>query len=135
MTELPTLPDADLLLIEALGTFGLTNLGTEIPDDLADRLPFAVAARFGGAATDPRFADRATVSVDVWASSRKAARDLSMDVFYGLRDAKFAQTLFTNGSIAAFTVITMPNELRTPEQLKNVWRFNAAYSLVLRSAN
>lgn len=136
MTELPTLPDADLLLIEILDalTPDGTALGTQIPDDLLDRLPFVVGVRFGGGDADDRFLDRATVTIDVWASSRQSASDIASEIRFGLRDAARNQTVYTNGHLARRDVTSAPAELRTPEQADNVWRFNATYSLVLRPA-
>lgn len=134
MTEIVTLPDADLLLKQLLTAASVTNHGTEIPRDLTSRLPFAVAVRFGGAPNDPRFVDRATISVDTWAATRKGARDLSMTIFNALLAAKRTQTVYAAGSIAGLSVISMPSELRTPNQADNVWRFNGSYSLILRPA-
>lgn len=132
MTELPTIPDADLLLGQIFAAAGADNLGTQIPKDLLDRLPFVMGVRFGGAPTDPRFLDRATVSLDVWDDDRKGAHDTAWAMWLALRDAALSQTVFDAGHVAKFQPISAPSELRTPDQRDNVWRFNATASLVIR---
>lgn len=137
MTEIPTLPDADLILMAIVASVeGFSeNYGTQIPDDMLGRLPFAVVVRFGGASTDPRWSSRANVSIDVWDETRQGARDKAYDIWVALRDAALAQTVFSGlGHVSGFSGISEPSELRTPDQADNVWRFNASASLILRPA-
>lgn len=137
MSELPTLPDEDFLLVEILATITPdgTSIGTQMPDHVLNDLPFVAAHAFGGPDVDDRFLTRATVTVDVWAATRKAASDIARGIRTGLRDAVRNQTVYDNGHLSRRDVISAPSELRTPERADNVWRFNATYSLVLRPAS
>lgn len=131
-----TLPDADAILVAAVrAAVPGVNLGTQIPDDLLDRLPFVVARRFGGAAVDPRFLDRATVDVQTWAGSRKGAYDLAAEIRTGLRDSALNQITYPAGYIVRFRESSAPAEIRDAEQAGNVWRFVATYSLFMRPAS
>ena len=68
------LPDAERLVLALLRpVFPGVSFGTLIPDDLADRLPYVVIRRVGGAAIDGRFLDQAVVSADVWHASKASA--------------------------------------------------------------
>lgn len=132
-----------MLVLQAIGTFTASARGTQIPADLYERLPFVVARRIGGAPADNRFADRATVQVDVWAETRKAASDVASAIRFGFRDAVHNQTVFAAGHFARCDEISAPAELRTSGSViasseviaDNVWRFTALYSLVLRPAS
>lgn len=127
------LPDADALTLAVLGdALPAASFGTQIPHNLLGRLPFNVVRRFGGAAVDPRFLDRATISVDSWAGTRKGAFDEAAAIRTALRDGVNNAT--PEGHIVAFREVSAPAELRTADQADNVWRFTAIYSLFLRPA-
>ena len=129
------LPDADALVLSVIAAAEPTlNLGTQIPADLLDKLPFAVVRRFGGAAVDLRFLDRATFDVQAWAGSRKAAYDTVDAIRTAFIDVVYNQTKFPLGHIARCVEIAAPSELRTVDQAGDVWRFQASYSLFLRPA-
>ena len=129
------LPDADGLILSVIEAAEPTlSLGTQIPDDLLDDLPFAMVRRFGGAAVDLRFLDRATVDVQTWAASRKSAYDTIDAVRTAFIDAAYNQTTFPLGHIARCVEVAAPSELRTVDQAGDVWRFQASYSLFLRPA-
>lgn len=133
------LPDADMLVLDVIRTAEPTlNCGTQIYDKLIEDVtagePFAMVRRFGGAAVDPRFYDRATFDIQVWASTRKAAFDTSSAIREALLDAALNQTTFDEGHIARMVEVAGPSELRTADQADGVWRFQATYSLFLRPA-
>ena len=132
---LAALPDADALVLAVIraGISGIA-IGTQMPANLVDHLPYAVAARFGGAAVDPRFLDRATVTVDTWDNTRAGSSALARQIRTVLRDAALNQTTFTEGHIVSFREVSGPFELRTADQADTLWRFNARYSLFLRPA-
>lgn len=134
--SLPTLPDADALILEVLrDAIDDQEFGTQIPADLLDSLPYVTAHRSGGASVDPRFLDRATVDVQTWADTRKEAFDVASACRDALRDAWLDGTVYDLGHVAAFREITAPNELRTSDQSDQVWRTQATYSLFLRPAS
>lgn len=129
------LPDVDLLVREVVtSAVPGVNVGTMIPADLADRLPFVMARRVGGTAVHPRFADRALVDVQVWASDRKTASDLAESVRTALFLAWERQTVTPYGSIGAYAETAAPTELRDETTPDGVYRFQATYSLVVRPA-
>ena len=133
---MPELPDADALVLSVIrAAIPTIKLGTQIPDNLLTNLPYATARRFGGAAVDPRFLDRASVDVQTWGASRKAASDLAYDIREAFRAAAANQTVYTLGHIARYRENAAPTELRTTDQADNVWRFQASYSLFLRPAS
>lgn len=131
---LPTLPDADKLVLACFHAAvpGVT-FGTQIPTDLATKLPFAVASRFGGATVDPRFLDRASVDVQTWANTREGAFAAAYSCRNALRDAWLNGTVFAGlGHIAFFSETSAPSELRTQDQSDALWRTQATYSVHLR---
>lgn len=130
----PTLPDADALVLAALrAAVPNQEFGTQIPKNVLNSLPYATAVRFGGASVDPRFLDAATIDVQTWAGSRKAAFDLATLCRNALRDAWLNGTVYANlGHVSHFREVTGPNELRTQDQPDQVWRTQATYSLTLR---
>jgi hypothetical protein len=133
---LPTLPDADALVLAALRA-GVPDqaFATQIPANLLASLPYVTVARFGGATVDPRFLDLATIDLQTWAGTRKAAFDLALECRTVLRDAWLNATVYADlGHIAHFREITAPNELRTDDQADQLWRTQATYSLALRPA-
>lgn len=129
------LPNADSLILQAIDATSPTyERGTQIPDDLLSRLPFALVRRFGGAAVDLRFLDRATVDVQAWADTRRGAWDVVDAVRTVFIDAAHNQTTFPLGHIARCVEVIGPSELRSVDQADGVWRFQASYSLFLRPA-
>jgi hypothetical protein len=133
---LPTLPDSDKLVLAVLrAAMPAQEFGTQIPADLLDSLPYATAARFGGAAVDPRFLDSATVDVQTWAGDRKEAFDLAAACRNAFRDAWLNGTVYAGiGHISSFREIVGPAELRTADQADGLWRTQATYSLGMRPA-
>lgn len=132
------LPDADALLLSVIraGTSAVT-VGTQIPSTLLEKIktkPFGTVKRIGGSAADPRYLDQATVDVQTWATSRKAAYDAAAVIRSTLLDAALDQTTFPLGHIARFVELSGISELRTADQAGGVWRFQATYSLFLRPA-
>lgn len=133
---LPTLPDADLLALTCLRSASArpdSAFGTQIPANLLDSLPFAKVARFGGSTVDPRFLDRATFDVQTWGATRKEAFDFAFEIRTAFRDAWLNATVYADlGHIANVDEVSAPSELRTADQLSDVWRTQATYSLFLR---
>ena len=132
---MPELPDADALALSIIRTaFPAAKVGTQIPADLLASLPFGLCARFGGAAVDPRFLDRATFDVQTFGGSRKVASDFAYDIREAFRLAAANQTVYPLGHVARYREVTAPTELRTADQADGLWRFQATYSLFLRPA-
>lgn len=132
----PTLPDADMLILDIVRTAipAGVEFGTQIPADLLASMPFCKLNRVGGGAVDPRFLDRASIDVQVWADDRTTAYTTARAVGNALRDAALNQTVFDAGHVARFVEESGPSELRSTDQPSNVWRFQASYSLFLRPA-
>jgi hypothetical protein len=136
VADVPTLPDADMLILDIVRTAipAGVEFGTQIPADLIESLPFCKLNRIGGSSVDPRFLDRASIDVQVWADDRTTAYATTRAVGDALRDAALDQTTFDDGHVAHFVEETGPSELRTADQAADVWRFQASYSLFLRPA-
>ena len=129
------LPDVDLLVREIVtAAVSDVQVGTMIPPDLVDRMPFVMARRVGGTAVHPRFADRALVDVQVWAADRKVAADTAEAVRVALFRAWERQTVTAHGYIGAYSEIAAPTELRDETTPDGVYRFQATYALVVRPA-
>jgi len=127
------LPDAERLALALLRpAFPGVGFGTLIPDDVADRLPFVVVRRVGGAAIDSRFLDQPVMSVDVWHTSRAGAADLAEDVRVALFQAWERQTVTDFGHLAYFREEASPSELRTNDQPDTLHRYQASYALAIR---
>lgn len=127
------LPDAERLALALLRPqFGGVQFGTLLPDDVASRLPFVMIRRVGGAPVDGRFLDRASMSVDVWHTSRSGAADLAEDIRVALLAAWEQQTVTDHGHVAYVTADAAPVELRTPDQPDTHHRFQATYSIATR---
>lgn len=130
MTRL--LPDPDLLVLEVVrGAVGPdVQVGTDIPADLLDRLPFVTILLASGDEIHPEFALRATYDVQVWAEDRQTASDLAETVRAGLYFASKHQTVYTGGHVAYYRALALPAEIDSGYD--NVRRFQASYSLALR---
>lgn len=127
------LPDAERLMLALLRpTFPGVSLGTAIPDDLGNRVPYIVIRRVGGAAIDGRFLDQAVMSVDAWHTSKSDASELADDVRAALLEAWEAQTVTDFGHLAYFREEAAPSELRTGEQPDTLYRYLASYTLAIR---
>lgn len=127
------LPDAERLVLALLRPrFPAVSLGTAIPDDLANRVPYVVIRRVGGAAIDGRFLDQAVMSVDAWHTSKSAASELADEVRAALLVAWEDQTVTEFGHLAYFREESGPSELRTGEQPETLFRYPASYALAIR---
>ena len=125
------LPDVDDLVLAILES-GDVTCGANLPPDLVDRLPYVSARRFGGSAVHPQFLDRATITVDAYAATRRAAADLAETCRVLLYAAWRSQTTHGGASVAHYSEVTAPAELRTDGQLERLHRYQAAYSLHIR---
>lgn len=127
------LPDAERLVLALVRPqLPGVGVGTAIPDDIADRVPYVVIRRAAGAAIDPRFLDQPVVSVDVWHRSKASASDLAESVRVALVEAWEQQTTTDVGHLAYFREDSGPAELRTAEQPDTLFRYQANYSLATR---
>lgn len=128
------LPDTDLLLGSYLNTVlaaGVT-VSNHVPADVLAQMPYVRVVRIGGGDTHPQFATNPTVQTDCWESTRAKAANLAEDVRVALWQAWRTQADLGAGYIAGFRVVTAPTELRLPDQLTNVYRYQAAYALIVR---
>lgn len=132
MTVTPFLPDTDLLLMELLRPAVAAEVGTEIPADLADRLPYLTAKRISGGDIHPRFADHPTIDVQSWAATLQEASLLARTAEAVLYLAWYDQTVTSHGHLGWYQKMSGPSELRTEGQLDNVFRFQASYELIIR---
>lgn len=124
-------------VVHAILIAGGVTVGANIPADLSARIApagahYVAARRFGGAAVDPRFLDRGAVSVDVWATTRRAAADVAETCRVLLFTAWRTQTVHAGASISSYGESTAPAELRTDGQPADQWRYSASYSLHVR---
>jgi hypothetical protein len=126
------LVSTDDVVRDILSAAGVT-VGANLPADLLDRLPYVSAHRFGGEMVDPEHLDRAAVAVDTWADSRRLADDLAETCRVLLYTAWRDQTVHAGATVAHYGESSAPSELRTEGQANGLWRFNAGYSLHIRT--
>jgi len=127
------LPDAERLVLALLRPrLPTVSLGTLIPDDIADRVPYVVIRRVAGAAIDARFLDQPVVSVDAWHATKLGAADLAEDVRAALVEAWERQTVTDFGHLAYFREESGPTELTTGEHTDTLHRYQASYALATR---
>jgi hypothetical protein len=127
------LPYADGLVVAILRAALTAEVGTLVPHDLyGSPRPFVLARRVGGAAILPGHLDGATVDVQAYAATRRAAAELAELARTALYVAWRDQTVFPDGHVAGYGEISGPAELRTNGQPDGLYRFQATYSLALR---
>lgn len=130
-----TLPVVDTLLMEQLRpALPGVGVGTLVPGDITDRLPYVVARTHGGDSRNPRFVFRATVQVDAYAAGRPDAGALAEQARLALHMAWLNQTVTTSGSFARFDVTSWPSEYRDPDAPSGMSRFTGTYALTVRPA-
>lgn len=117
-------PDVEVAVLDLLApTF--PNNGTVTPADFTGLLPFVRVNRYGG--TDDRFADAASVSVDVFSDHRTGARD----------GAEQIRQLFLAGPHAVAgavldRVTTASAPVEAPWDNAAIRRWTATYRVVVR---
>lgn len=125
-------PVEDLLLGILRPALTGATVGTLIPATMP--YPFVLGRRAGGGSADPRFLDSPLVDVQVWATSDKAAADVSADARFALVTAWRAQTVVPGvGSIGRFADQSGPALLPGDDVPHGVYRYQATYDLVIRS--
>jgi hypothetical protein len=137
MTYTPMqLPYIDGLLMEVLReALGSTaSVGTVQPSDVLLRLPYVVAASFGGDATDIRFALRPDVQIDCYAATRPAAASLAETCRIALVAGWLNATPYTAGRLGRVWVTSAPAELELPDGPAGLVRWHTLYRLVVRPA-
>jgi hypothetical protein len=128
------LPDVESLVLKALRA-GLPDVraAVDYPADWDGTSPLIVTHRVGGAAIDPRFADRALMDVQCFHTDRREASRLARKVRAVLVDACRTKVADAEGSLAHFTEVTGPWS-PGPGDNANVSRFIATYQLTARPA-
>lgn len=112
------------------------QVGSKVPPDLLDHLPFVAArATPGGRTAGPspqrtRFAT--PVQIDVWASSVRAATAVADACLDALQGAHESQTRTTDGHLAAVTNISGPTEFSEPDRADGVARVLVTATLTVR---
>jgi hypothetical protein len=101
---------------------------TELPADLASKLPVVRVTKFGGA-DDVLTIDRPTVDVDCYAVSRGAAEDLAEQVRDLLRFTLRGQTV---GGVTVSRTRTMVGPHWLPYDDTALRRSGASYELTIR---
>jgi hypothetical protein len=125
------LPDATKLGRAVLLQSG-APVASEIPADLAARVPLFTFYRFGGAAIHPVLFDRATCQCIAWGSTYELARDLAETgrvLFWQAWRSGFSTA---DGWLNRVDEVVAPAETRTQGQPDNVFRFDATYALFAR---
>lgn len=82
-------PDAEAAVLHALrqrGALPGVTLGTSLPADLAEALPFLMLRRSGGVPVLRYRLDEARIDVEAWATSREAAQDLAQQARAAIHD-------------------------------------------------
>lgn len=125
------LPDTELVIRDVLLGTGV-SVGANIPADLLNRLPYISARRFGGAAVHQKFLDRATFTIDYWSANRPTASAMAETGRVLFQNAWQNQTVHAGATIARFTEVTAPSELRTPGQADGLYRFTTTCSFLIR---
>jgi len=97
-------------------------------------LPFAQVRRINGSSVDPRFIDRATIDIQNWADTRRAALRHAATIRSVILTAWDDQVMTPHGNISWYEEVQAPQELRDEFQSDNVWRFQATYRLTGRGA-
>lgn len=132
-----SLPDVEMVLLAALrAEFPSVEFGTQIPGDLADRLPFATVKRAPAGQFHPRLATRPMIDVATWADDRKVASDLAWDA------CEFIVARRCGGLVSFAEAINEPFEIRDTSGLngtsvapaQGIYRFQATYRLVVRAS-
>ena len=120
-------PDVEETLRELLSP--VATVGTFIPVDLKDRLPFIRPYRFAG--SDDRITDRAMVGIDVFTGKRDAGVELAERVRQLLIAAPHAVTT-SDGVVVVDNVSTAEAPHEVPWGDSAVRRWTATYAVALR---
>lgn len=107
------------------------------PDDFLHHLPMVTARRIlgGGPGQNWRLADRALVTVGVWAADRVAADELAEQCLVILCRAADRQTVIGGlGTFSRVEVDSAPGEVRDADQPGRLYHFPATYTLRVRPA-
>lgn len=123
-TPLAAWPDVELALLDLLTPLAANN-GTETPPDFTGLLPFLRVNRFGG--TDDRVTDTASVSVDVFAATRRDAQPLAEQV----RQLLLAGPHIVDGYVLDH-VSTVSAPAEAPWENTSVRRWSATYRVSAR---
>ncbi|WP_446033492.1 phage tail termination protein [Streptomyces gossypii] len=132
---IPTLPDMDALVTEALRS-GLPGVAVRVsvPADWLTLLPLVTALRVGGVSPDPRGIDRALVDVQALAATRREASAVARSARVTLASACRTQFRGSDGYLTHFEEVSGPRELSTgePDDGPDLFRFQATYRLTSR---
>ncbi|QDQ14324.1 hypothetical protein FH965_30235 [Streptomyces spectabilis] len=130
----PILPDVEALTLKALrARLKDVRVVADLPADWDAASPLVVAHRVGGAAIDPRFADRALMDVQTWHTNRRSASRLAREVRATLVDACRTAVSDAEGSLSHFQEVTGPWS-PGPGDHATLSRFIATYQLTARAA-
>lgn len=127
-------PDAEALVSAILKAGTVPKVFTSAPSSIYSTLPVVVAYRFGGTSDDLRLADRASMHLQCFGSSREVAADLAETCRVLLFRAGLTQTPFNGAFVAVYREITSPTEVRDENLPDGVWRFDFDVSLLVRSS-
>ncbi|MCU1675337.1 MAG: hypothetical protein JWM93_95 [Frankiales bacterium] len=128
------LPDSELVVRDILLVSGVA-VGVNVPSDLLQRLPYISARRFGGSAVHPKFLDRGTFLIDCWSNNRATAAAMGETCRVLLFNAWRSQAAHAGATIAHYTEVTAPSELRTDGQAGGLYRFSSTVSLHVRPSH
>jgi len=95
-------PDIELIIVthmRADPALSAATIGTNLPDNLDDVLPFLGVFRVGGTALHPQgWLDRPRLQVDCYAATKQTARDTAAEALASILRA--AETTHTGGVIS-----------------------------------
>lgn len=132
------LPDNDLLVLQVIrGAIAGDNIGTVIPSDLLDNLPFITVSTLADRPAHPKLGGRCRAVVQCWSDNRKTAADTAETVRIAINDAYEKQTVYAGGRISFAECISapslVPNSSLDGKPAQNLYRSQATYRLVVRS--
>lgn len=122
------LPDEENLVRDVLG--GTSS--TQVPANLATKLPRHVVYKLSGVAVHQKFMDKPIVQVSSYAATRDDAKTLAEDARSALFLAWQSQHRYTNGVIHRVVEVASPFEVRTGTEPDGVSRFDATYQVFTR---
>jgi hypothetical protein len=115
------------LLKAFLATVGHTNVGREVPSNLAFDLPFHVVERFGGA-DRANWLDIARVDIDTYAAAADTAEDFAEQIRAAMR-TRLVRYMFDGSTVSKVETMSAPKLI--PYDATNVFRASASYQLTI----
>lgn len=112
-----------------------TQVGTKLPEDYTEHLPFVLARETpGGSNRGPQRATRfgVPIQIDVYADESREAHDVADEAMAALDLAWQTQTVLADGHIGRLANVVGPFEFPEPDRLDGVARWVMTATLTAR---